>query len=203
MLMHIGTTTLAILYAYEFPALFFGGFFFGETVIIPAAFLAGQDILSLTEVFWVTYLGTVIADTLWFFAGPSLFRFAHRFERIAAKSEAVIKKVDILYGDQPFRALLVSKFVYGTRVLTVIYLSFKQISAARFLILNLLGTFVWLTAIVAIGWLAGKSIVNLIPILSDVKYALLLVVALIVLLKVVPTWLRRRRLTREKVVPRV
>lgn len=190
--MHIGTTTLAILYAYEFPALFFGGFFFGETVIIPAAFLAGQDILSLTEVFWVTYLGTIIADTLWFFAGPPLFRFAHRFEWIAKRSESVLMKVETLYANQPFRALLVSKFVYGTRILTIIYLSFRKISAVRFLVVNLLGTFVWLLAIVAIGWLAGKSIINLIPVLSDLKYVLLIIVALIVIIKFAPTWFQKR-----------
>lgn len=192
--MHIGTTTLAMLYAYEFPALFFGGFFFGETVIIPAAFLAGQDILSLQEVFWVTFLGTVIADTLWFIAGPPLFRFAHRFEWIAARSESVLKRVKDLYADQPFRALFVSKFVYGTRILTVIYLSFERVSAVRFLIVNLASTFLWLVAIVAIGWLAGKSIVNLIPFVSDVTYALLVVAVLIVGFKLAPLWLQKHRI---------
>lgn len=190
--MHIGTTTLATLYAYEFPALFFGGFFLGETVIIPAAFLAGQDILSLYSVFGVTFLGTIIADMLWFFAGPSLFRFAHRFEWIAARSESVLSGVQALYADQPFRALLASKFVYGTRILTIIYLSFEKVSAIRFLIVNLISTFVWLVAIVAIGWLAGKSIVNLVPFVSDVAYALLVVVILIVGFKLAPLWFRKR-----------
>lgn len=192
--MHIGTTTLAMLYAYEFPALFFGGFFFGETVIIPAAFLAGQNILSLQEVFWVTFLGTVIADTLWFIAGPPLFRFAHRFEWIAARSESVLKRVKELYADQPFRALLVSKFVYGTRILTVIYLSFEKVSAVRFLLVNLASTFLWLVAIVAIGWLAGKSIVNLIPFVSDVTYALLIILLLIMGFKLAPLWLQKRNI---------
>ncbi|MEK7087705.1 MAG: VTT domain-containing protein [Patescibacteria group bacterium] len=190
--MHIGTTTLAILSAYELPALFFGGFFFGETVIIPAAFLSGQGVFSLAEVFSITFLGTIIADALWFFAGPPLFRFAHRFEWIAARSEATLKRIDALYANQPFRALLVSKFVYGTRVLTVIYLSFRRISALRFLAANLLGTFVWLAAIVVIGWLAGKSIVNLIPFVSNATYALLIVLLLIVGFKLAPLWLQKR-----------
>ena len=195
--MNIGTTTLALLYAYEFPALFFGGFFFGETVIIPAAFLAGEGILSLSSVFWVTFLGTIVADTIWFFVGPTLFRFAHRFAYVQTRSEGMMNRLETLYANKPFRALLVSKFVYGTRILTVLYLSLEKISAIRFLLINLASTFVWLLGIVAIGWLAGKSIVNLIPVLSDLKYALLLVVLLIVALKVVPAWLRRRRLKKE------
>lgn len=192
MLMHIGTTTLAILYAYEFPALFFGGFFFGETVIIPAAFLAGQDILSLTEVFWITYLGTVIADTLWFLAGPFVWRFLHRFKGISTRSESVMARLDLLYANLPFRALLVSKFVYGTRILTIIYLSLEKVSTVRFLIMNLLSTFIWLVAIVGIGWLAGKSIFNIIPFISDIKYALLVIALLIVGLKLAPLWFQKR-----------
>ncbi|HCB35532.1 MAG: hypothetical protein A2W52_00190 [Candidatus Taylorbacteria bacterium RIFCSPHIGHO2_02_49_25] len=190
--MHIGTTTLAILFAYKFPALFFGGFFLGETVIIPAAFLAGQNILSLSEVFWLTFLGTVSADVLWFLVGPFLWKVAHRFETISTKSEAVLKRLDELYANQPFRALLVSKFVFGTRFLTVIYLSFERVSALRFLVMNFLSTLLWLTTIAALGWLAGESIINLLPIISDVKYAFLFIVLLVIALKLAPIWFQKK-----------
>ena len=192
MRMHIGTTTLAILFAYKFPALFFGGFFLGETVIIPAAFLAGQNILSLSEVFWLTFLGTVSADVLWFLVGPFLWKVAHRFETISTKSEAVLKRLDELYANQPLRALLVSKFVFGTRFLTVIYLSFERVSALRFLVMNFLSTLLWLTTIAALGWLAGESIINLLPIISDVKYAFLFIVLLVIALKLAPIWFQKK-----------
>ena len=199
--MPLATTTLALIYAYELPVLFFGGFFFGETVIIPAAFLAGEGVLSLYSVFWITFLGTIVADAIWFFAGPSLFRFAHRFEWVQARSELAMNRLELLYANKPFRALLVSKFVYGTRILTVLYLSLEKVSGIRFLFLNLAGTFVWLFGVVIVGWLAGKSIVNLIPVFSDLKYALLLVIALIILLKVIPAWARRQKLKKETPTP--
>ncbi|OHA21546.1 MAG: hypothetical protein A2849_03935 [Candidatus Taylorbacteria bacterium RIFCSPHIGHO2_01_FULL_51_15] len=190
--MNFGTTTLALLNAYEFPALFLGGFFFGETVIIPAAFLAGQGILSLTQVFSITYLGTVCADMLWFFIGPSLFRFAHRFEKIRTRSEKVLMSLDTLYAKRPFRVLLISKFVYGTRILTILYLSLEKLSVVRFLLVNLLSTFVWLVGVVAVGWLAGKSIVNVIPVLSDAKYVLFIIVLLVLIVRFGPTWFAKR-----------
>lgn len=195
--MHIGTTTLAILYAYGFPALFLGGFFFGETVIIPAAFLAGQNILSTPEVFWLAFLGTVCADVLWFFTGPFIWKFAHRFETISKRSEAILKRLDELYANQPFRALLFSKFIYGTRFLTVVYLSLERVSALRFLVMNFFSTLLWLVTIVAIGWLAGKSIVNILPIIADVKYALLVVVLIIIGLKLVPIWFQKKVMHEE------
>ncbi|MDO8620007.1 MAG: hypothetical protein Q7R64_01500 [bacterium] len=190
--MQLGATLLSLLHAYEFPVLFFGGFFLGETVAIPASFLAGEGLLSLQSVFWVMYLGTISADTLWFFVGPSFFKFAHRFRWIATRSEAVLKKLDGLYSNRPFRALVVSKFVFGTRFLTAVYLSTQKLSGIRFFLVNLASTFVWLALIVAIGWLAGKSIINLLPIVADIKYALLVVILLVVLMEVGPKWLTRR-----------
>src|SRR3989344_6112655 len=199
--MNLGTTTLAILTAYQFPAIFFGVSVFSETIIIPGSFIAGQGIWAVDSVFWIAYLGTVISDMAWFFVGPSIFRFAHRFERITKRSEAVMKRLDTLYAGRPFRVLLMSKFIYGTRILTIIYLSLEKISAVKFLVSNLLGTFVWLSAVVAVGWLAGRSIINLMPMLSDVKYAILIIVILVVGFEFIPKWLQKKKVEKELVSP--
>ena len=188
--MQLGTGALAILYSYQFPAIFFGAFFLGETVVIPAAFLAGESILSLHFIFWVALLGTVVADTLCFFAGPHLFRFAHRFRWVEARSEKVLGHLQTVYADQPLRTLLISKFVYGTLFLTVIYLS-QKMTFIRFFLVNLGGTLLWLIAVVAVGYLAGRSIINLTPIFTDAKYVLLVVILLIIGARFGPTWVAR------------
>jgi membrane protein DedA with SNARE-associated domain len=126
-----------------------------------------------------------------------VLKFSHRFEHISKRSEALLKRLDELYANQPFRALLVSKFIYGTRFLTVVYLSLERVSALRFLVMNFLSTFLWLVSIVAIGWFAGKSIFNLIPIISDVKYALLFIVLLVISLKLAPIWFQKKVMHEE------
>ena len=190
--MDFSTTTLALLQTYHFPIVFLGGVFFGETVIVPAAFLAGEGLLSVTLVSIAAYLGTIISDMAWFYVGPPLFAYAHRFQKISEKSEVVLARIQDIYADRPMRALVVSKFVFGTRILTIIYLSTKKISVFRFLSVNLVSTFLWLVAVVAIGFLAGKSIVNLLPFLSDVKYILLILVILVIGVRLAPGWLTKK-----------
>ena len=140
-------------------------------------------------------------DHDWGFRGRIFGRFAHRFERITKRSEAVMKRLDTLYAGRPFRVLLMSKFIYGTRVLTIIYLSLEKISAIKFLVSNLLGTFVWLSAVVAVGWLAGRSIINLMPMLSDVKYAILIIVILVVGFEFIPKFLQKKKEEKGLVSP--
>ncbi len=62
-----------VLTTYQLPAIFFGSFFFGETVILTAAFLGGQNIWSVESVFWLSLAGTIAADSLWFLFGQKLF----------------------------------------------------------------------------------------------------------------------------------
>lgn len=188
--MDIASTTFALLQTYELPVVLLGAFFLGESVLIPAAFLAGQGMWSLTEVFIVAYVGTLLSDAVWFWFGPRIFAFAHGFEAVKKKSDIFLPKIEHL-GNQPFHLLLVSKFVYGTRILTIIYLS-KRVTTLAFTLYNLLGTFLWLLAVMLVGYLAGKSIVNLLPIFSDAKYLALGILILIVAINLGNALMRKR-----------
>ena len=189
--MNFSTTTLAFLYAYQFPVLFFGAVFLGETVIIPAAFLTGEGIFSLGFVFWSAFFGTIVADTLCFAAGPALFRFVHSFSFVQKRSERVLAHLADVYANRPFNTLLISKFVFGTRFLTVIYLS-QKLSPVRFFFANLGSAALWLGTVVAVGYLAGRSIVNLLPFLSDATYILIVIVILVLGTRFGPAWFAKR-----------
>lgn len=193
--MNFSTTTLALLYVYQLPVVFFGSFFLGESVIIPAAFLSGEGIWSFSYVFVTAYIGTLLSDAVWFALGPRLFRFAHDFESIKRRSDAFLPKIEYL-GNRPFHLLLISKFIYGTRILTIIYLS-KKVSILLFTLYNLVGTFLWLAAVMTVGFLAGKSVINLLPIFTDVKYLAAGIVVLVIGVNIFNRWIRKRFEKRE------
>src|SRR3989338_1990807 len=193
--MDIASTTLSLLYAFELPIVFLCALFLGESVLIPAAFLTGQGIWSFTEVFILAYIGTLLSDAVWFAVGPKIFAYAHEFETIKKRSDVFLPKIEHL-GNRPFHLLLVSKFVYGTRILTIIYLS-RRVKAATFTLYNMATTFLWLIVIMLIGYLAGKSIVNLMPIFTEVKYLALGIIALIACVHFGNNWIRRRFEQRE------
>src|SRR3989344_7628269 len=149
-----------LLTTYQLPAIFIGAFFFGETVILAAAFLAGQGIWSVESVFWLSLAGTVASDSLWFLLGLTFFKFTKRWEKFQDKYKLFLAKLEKITGQKPFLSLLFIKFLYGTRILTIIYLSIRKIHFGRFLIFNTVGTILWLFVMIGVGWLVGQGIVN-------------------------------------------
>ena len=183
-------TTLLI--TYHLWAIFWGAFFFGETVIITAAFLAGSGWWSLATVFWLALAGTVISDVGWFFAGRYIASRSRRWADRQARHGQFLARVDQLFGQRPFLVLLFIKFLYGTRILTIIYLSLRKVPLALFILFDTIGTIIWLAVMLTIGWLASQGLGNLFPILQKTEYALSLLVVIIIGYKLVTAWIAKQ-----------
>jgi len=178
-----------LLTTYQLPAIFVGAFFFGETVILTAAFLAGQGIWSLESVFWLSLVGTITSDSLWFFLGQTFFKFTYRWERYRDKYQAFLMKLEKITGQKPFLALLFIKFLYGTRILTILYLSIRKVHYPTFFLFNTIGTVFWLLVMIFVGWLVGRGTADAGQVFSRVEYTLTALVLLIVLYRIITTWL--------------
>lgn len=183
---------IQLLTTYQLPAIFFGAFFFGEAVIINAAFLAGQGIWSLWYVFILSYLGTLVADTLWFLLGKTLFKLSSKIQISEHRYKPFLNYLESFIGHRTFLLLLIIKFLYGTRVLTIIYLSVRRVSFWPFMLYNSISTFLWLVIMVGIGWLAGKSIGNYISLVDNLGYLMVVILMVFLLIKVLNLWIRKK-----------
>lgn len=190
--MYLEASIIKILSSYQIPAILLGTFFFGETVIITAAFLSTRGIWSPIDVFWLSLVGTTLSDSLWFFFGQYLLDAAHRWEKYQPKYRKLADMLEKISGKRPFVSLLFIKFLYGTRILTIIYLSLREIRFSIFLIFDTLGTIFWLAVMILIGWLAGKGIADIIPIFNKLEYALLVLVLLLIIVKIISLWARKK-----------
>ena len=171
---------------------FFGSFLFGETLIIPAAAIAAQGHFSVLAVAGWAYLGTVVSDGIWFVAARPLSRLLERSEQSQARSKAALNWISKRFGDRPERALLFIKFVYGTRIATIVYLSVRKLALRVFVAYNSVGTGLWIVVIVSIGWLAGRGIANLQSSLTKIEYLLPVAIILALGLKGLVAWLSKR-----------
>lgn len=190
--MDINAIIIGLLTLYQLPAIFLGAFFFGETVVISAAFLSAQGVWSLLNVFWLALAGTVVSDALWFLFGQRLLKLTHRWQSFQHKYDKLIARLERISGKRPFLALLFIKFLYGTRILTIVYLSLRKVRFRTFLLFNTIGTLIWLPVMLAIGYLAGKGIANVIPLFNKIGYALSLLVFFVIIFKVVTLWLNKK-----------
>lgn len=174
---------------YEAAAIFLGSFFFGETVVISSAFLSARGFWSMQSVFWLSFAGTMCSDILWFIFGRPILTYFHKWEQYREKSAKLVSFLDGFAGSRPFFSLLFIKFLYGTRILTIMYLSIRQIGLWRFILFNAVGTVIWLAVVLPIGWLAGNGIVNIIPFLNKFEYAALFLLVVLVLIRLLTKWL--------------
>ena len=165
---------LSLLTTYQLPAIFLGAFFFGETVIVTAAFLAGQGIWSLWTVFVLSLSGTLLSDSLWFIFGQSILQFLQKWKKGRRKIDALKKEEVPLKKYTPFFVLLFIKFLYGTRIITILYLSSRKLNFWLFLLFDTIGTVVWLIVMMAIGWSVSQGTYQWSPLLQRTEYVLVL-----------------------------
>ena len=139
-------------------AVFVGTFLLGESVILAAAAMAGQGTWPVTWVAGWAFAGTVISDVAWFTAANRGIAALGRNPERARKLDVHARRLDRWTGARPCRALLFIKFVYGTRILSIAYLSLRKVSRRRFASFDAAGTAIWLAVIIPIGYLAGRGL---------------------------------------------
>lgn len=128
----------------------------GEELIVPLAFLVGTGLWDWPTLFIFTAIGTLVADVGWFLLGRHGIQKSALFKKNTEKYKKVttlIKKI----ADHEFNLLLITKFIYGTRIFTIIHLSLEETHLSRFIALNSVVILLWLTVILNIGWWAGKG----------------------------------------------
>jgi len=154
--------------------LFIGTFLEGEAILIFAGFLAHQGYLSIYGVILSAFAGSFLGDQFYFHVGrikgAALLRF---FTKLARKFRKALRLIE-RYGS--FVAFI-SRYTYGFRILLPIILGMTNLSARRFLVLNLLSALSWAIIFSLAGYLFGKGASLFITDLERYEPYMLLVLA--------------------------
>ncbi|MEX1112574.1 MAG: VTT domain-containing protein [Candidatus Andersenbacteria bacterium] len=184
---------IELLTAYHIPAVFVGSFLFGETVLITIGYIMVQLNWSIPLVFAVALAGTILADTVWLLVGRGALN-ASWVERYKEKHAAVVARLEQLTGTKPFIALLFVKFLYGTRVLTILYMSWRKVPLYTFIFYDAIGTAIWLVVVLGIGALAAKGIANLAADFDALQAALVVIIIAILISRGITVWIKNKLL---------
>ena len=157
--------------------LFLGTFLEGEAILIFAGLLAFQGYLNIYGVIVSAFAGSFLGDQFYFHIGrrkgESLLRL---FTSVARKFRKALRLIE-RYGS--FVAF-VSRYTYGLRILLPIILGMTNLSARRFLMLNLASALSWAIAFSLGGFLFGKGAALFIDDLERYEPYLLLVLACVI-----------------------
>jgi membrane protein DedA with SNARE-associated domain len=190
--MDIATLAPELLAQYGWIAVFFGAFFFGETVIITTAVLVFTQEWSLPLALFLTFLGTIASDSIWFLVGQKLLGPKFQETEKWKQSEKMIAALSGRFHNKPFLILLFIKFLYGTRVLTIVYLSVRNMSFWTFLLFNTIGTVIWLALLFAMSVLAIQSSASLFSALNWFEVALTAGIASLLAIRIINIWITRK-----------
>lgn len=164
---------------------FIGAFIGGENFLIFMSILASQGAIPFWTMFLFFTLGIFASDSFWFFVGK-LRILGHLKKLLIHKSAKKMKQnIDKHIENNPFMFLLVSKFTYGIRIVSIMYLGRRGIKFSRFFIYNLIITPLLIGIISLIGWLAGKGLLEATKTVTSFKvlvFLILILTALVYLL---------------------
>lgn len=174
------------------PAIFVGSFFLGETVVLAGIVLAASGVVNSWTLFGLVLLATLASDLVWFYFGQRLVRLAEHFRPVRERYERTMEAMGRLDDGQRFRYLLFYKFVYGIRIVTIIYVSLRRISLRRFLLFDTIASSGYLLVVIGGGILFYRGASELAPAMHTLPYVGASLVLLFLLLRMGTQWLRKR-----------
>lgn len=175
-----------------------GAFFGGDALIIFLSSLAGQGLINLWTIILFCSLGTISSDVAWFFLGRS--KFADKLISNSKMNAGYSKFERILtrYGRSDFLLLLVVKFIYGIRIITIIYFSRERRNFVRFLNYNSIAVIIITVFVAFIGWMAGKGISVYADFYDNFKMAMKFIVIFLVVFIILKSLVKRWLLKENK-----
>jgi|SRR3989344_4229800 len=176
----------------EYFIIFFAAGFGGEFALLALGFLAAQGFLSTIPLIILSFLGTFFSDTLWFLLGrtkiiKNIITHRHANTTVAIITEAVHR---VSRGNH-LLALIIAKFLVGTRVLLIMYVSTTNIRFKQFIRSDIIAIFIWISVVIPIGFLSGFGFIYLAEILENLYVAVGFILLIIIIIIILEIWLKR------------
>ena len=150
---------IEIIRHYGYLVVFVGALVGGETIILAASFLAVLGFLSLPLVIIVSLLGILISDNFWYFLGYK-FKRPLSFCRHNFCPDKFQPRVDSLkrqFNQHHRRLVFLSKFIYGARIMMLVFAGHEKMPYRSFFYYNLLANLFWIVLVITLGILMGFS----------------------------------------------
>lgn len=184
---------------YGILILILSGILGGEEVILSLVFFSAMGLFPLWWVLVFVTLGEFMSDfAIFSFAKLKRFEKVKKTERLTKIYEKVDTFIIKVSKGSTFLAILYSKFIYGTRIMTLVYLSSKKVRWQEFIVSDFLVLMVWMSITVTVGWFVGTSVKQLGSIFKNLEFTLLLLLVFIIFVIFIKKWIEKKWLKKQK-----
>lgn len=182
----------SFLQAYGPAAAYIGAVLMGEFAILAVFILSAQGYIDPTLAFVASILGMASTDVFWFLFGFYYSTRKHNWH----KKESLVRRTAAFWErvatKNIFMSLLFVKFLYGIRWATLIYFGLRRTKVKTFLYYDVIGVFVFVGVLFAVGWLAGRGIVNLLPVYDNAVLLVFGFVLAFIFVEIFHVYIRKR-----------
>lgn len=183
---------MSFLGEYRLLTIFVGSFFFGDGVIITAAYLAGQLHWNVVTIFLIALAGTSLSDVAWFVAGKVMTKHGSRITVLEKQRGQIMRLMEKMTGNKLEHALIYVKFLYGGRIAMILYAASQGMSYARFTLFNTTGILLWFIIFFPLGYFAGRGVARAMPFMGALEAGLLVFVGSVVAIRLFYIWFTSR-----------
>jgi|SRR5882672_1341965 len=179
-----------LLHQYGYALIFVGTFAEGESLLVLGGYFAHVGYLSLGGVIATSYVAAVCGDQFFFHLGRRHAKgLLERFPRLREKVNIALIRVE----NHQSKVVLSMRFLWGLRIALPVALGLTNMSARKFLLLDLASAAVWSTVFALAGFGASHLVSQIVNDLHryEARIALGLVALGLVILAM--RWIGARR----------
>jgi membrane protein DedA with SNARE-associated domain len=156
----------------------------GPVLAVFCGMLLHLDSISFLPIYIALMAGDTIGDIIWYTVGYHFGRkFVVRFGKYFSITENSIKIVEKIFHNHKNYILIISKITmgFGFAIVTLVTAGITKIPFKQYLVLNIVGQFVWTATLLAIGYGFGsiyEQLDGVLGIISIVTMGIIFMVAL-------------------------
>lgn len=143
----------------KYILIFIGTIFEGPVVMMISGFLYGLGKFDFLPMYLALVFGDFVADILWYCVGrfgtrDVLFKYGH----FLGITPEILAKVENKFNQYHEKILIISKLTMGMgfAFIVLIVAGIFKVPFKSYVILNLIGGFIWTAIIVALGYFLGN-----------------------------------------------
>ena len=139
----------ALLHQYGYLMIFLGTLAEGESLLVLGSYFAHRGYLDLGGVMLTAFVGAVCGDQLFFHLGRRHAKgLLERFPKLRDKVNVALRRVE----DHQVKVVLSMRFLWGLRIALPVALGLTNMSARRYLLVNLVSAAIWSTVFSLAGY---------------------------------------------------
>jgi membrane protein DedA with SNARE-associated domain/rhodanese-related sulfurtransferase len=165
--------------------------------LIVSGTLAADGRLSLSALFLVTLLASLIGDAVWFGIGRRYGLSVMRLLcRLSLSPDSCVRQTELRFERWGLATLIVAKFVPGLSLIVAPMSGALQLRLASFLAFDAIGISLWAGAAIGAGALLHPDIERLSVQMMEMGNTAVIVVAVLLVLYLAAKWWQRQRFNR-------